>query len=447
MNVFQGQFPGGNTGADGYLATAPVDAFPPNDFGLHNVTGQRVGVVRRLARPRLLRAAASRGTRVARDRRAARATRRVVPVPPLVLPALPRVGALRERTRELGRPHRVPGGRRRLRRDSGARLRESPGSDAGSAWQVRESADRDLYAGHHHRRNPHDRRSISSDRDAVVVTGTSTGIGAAAARHLADAGFWVFAGVRREADADVLAQQTSGELTPLLIDITDAGMIASAVETVSQAVGDRGIAGLVNNAGIVRPGPLEFQPMEDFRTQLEVNLFGHVAVTQAFLPLIRTGKGRLVNVGSIGGRLVLPLHGAYSASKFAMEAVTDAFRLELREWNIHVSLVDPGGSATAIFGKTLASIDEMEQGLHDRGIHLYDDDIASVRALVQKTADEAAPADKVAKAIVKAMTAKKPKTRYLAGKDARAVALMAKSLPDRLKDLAVAHEANLPDPD
>ena len=195
-------------------------------------------------------------------------------------------------------------------------------------------------------------------------------------------------------------------------------MIAAAVETVEQAVGDRGLAGLVNNAGIVRPGPLEFQPMDDFRTQLEVNLFGHVAVTQAFLPLIRKGKGRLVNVGSIGGRLVLPLHGAYSASKFAMEAVTDAFRLELREWNIHVSLVDPGGSASAIFGKTIAAIDDMQQGLHDRGIHLYDDDIASVRALVQKTADEAAPADRVAKAVANALTAKKPKTRYLAGKDA-----------------------------
>ena len=187
--------------------------------------------------------------------------------------------------------------------------------------------------------------------------------------------------------------------------------------------------------------------MDDFRAQLEVNLFGHVAVTQAFLPLIRQGGGRLVNVGSIGGRLVLPLHGAYSASKFAMEAVTDAFRLELRQWNIHVSLVDPGGSASAIFGKTLAAIDDMAQALHDRGIDLYDDDIASVRALVEKTADGAAPADKVAKAVTSALTAKKPKTRYLAGTDARAVAVMAKALPDHLKDLAVAHEANLPHPD
>ena len=286
----------------------------------------------------------------------------------------------------------------------------------------------------------------STGRDPVVITGTSTGIGAACAIRLADAGFSVFAGVRREADAETLAWQTSGELRPLLIDITDPAMIAAAVDTVESATGDRGIAGLVNNAGIVRPGPLEFQPMEDFRQQLEVNLFGHVAVTQAFLPLIRKGKGRLVNVGSIGGRLVLPLHGAYSASKFAMEAISDAFRLELRQWNIHVSLVDPGGSASAIFGKTIAAIDEMEQGLHDRGIHLYDDDIASVRALVEKTGDEAAPADRVAKAVANALTAKRPKTRYLAGKDARAVAVMAKTLPDHLKDVAVAHEANLPKP-
>ena len=284
------------------------------------------------------------------------------------------------------------------------------------------------------------------DRGAVVVTGTSTGIGAACTLRLAKKGFAVFAGVRHAADAEALVEETSGEVRPLVMDITDPGMIAAAAAEVGRAVGDRGIAGLVNNAGIVRPGPLEFQPMADVRTQLEVNLFGQIAVTQAFLALIRQGKGRLVNVGSIGGRLVLPLHGAYSASKFAMEAVTDAFRLELRQWDINVTLVDPGGSASAIFGKTIAAIDEMERGLHQRGIDLYDDDIASVRALVEKTADEAAPADHVAKAVAKALTAKRPKTRYLAGKDARAIALMAKSLPDHLKDMAVAHEANLPDP-
>ena len=285
-----------------------------------------------------------------------------------------------------------------------------------------------------------------TDRGAVVITGTSTGIGAACALRLADEGFSVFAGVRREADGEALQRLTSQPLTPLLIDITDAAMITAAADTVAQAVGDRGVAGLVNNAGIVRPGPLEFQPMDDLRMQLEVNLFGQVAVTQAFLPLLRLGKGRLVNVGSIGGRLVLPLHGGYSASKFAMEAVTDALRLELRQWDIKVSLVDPGGSATAIFDKTLAAIDQMEHGLHTRGIDLYDDQLAAVRALVRKTAAEAAPADHVAKAVAAALTAKRPKTRYLAGKGARAVAVAARTLPDRLKDLAVAREAHLPRP-
>ena len=287
----------------------------------------------------------------------------------------------------------------------------------------------------------------AGDRGAVVITGTSTGIGAACARRLAGEGFFVFAGVRREADANTLKAEASGALTPLMIDITSPPMIASAAEIVAAAVGDRGLAGLVNNAGIVRPGPLEFQPMDEFRQQLEVNLFGHLAVTQAFLPLIRQGHGRIVNIGSIGGRLVLPLHGGYSASKFAMEAVSDALRLELRQWGIHVSLVDPGGSKSAIFDKTQRAIQDMAQGLHDRGIDLYDAQIDAVAALVEKTADEAEPADHVARAVADALTAKKPKTRYLAGKGAKAVGVLARTLPDHLKDLAVAHEADLPDPE
>jgi NAD(P)-dependent dehydrogenase (short-subunit alcohol dehydrogenase family) len=284
-----------------------------------------------------------------------------------------------------------------------------------------------------------------ADRGSVVVTGSSTGIGAACVVRLADEGFAVFAGVRHPGDAAPLQTLTSGSVTPLLIDITSAPMIVAAVEFVESAVGDGGLAGIVNNAGIVRPGPLEFQPMDDFREQLEVNLFGHLAVTQAFLPLIRKGHGRIVNVGSIGGRLVLPLHGGYSASKFAMEAVTDALRLELRQWGIHVALVDPGGSKSAIFDKTLVSIGEMAEGLHDRGIELYDAQIEAITELVKKTGEEADPADHVAIAISDALTAKKPKTRYLAGKGAKAVGVIARALPDHLKDLAVAHEAGLPD--
>jgi NAD(P)-dependent dehydrogenase (short-subunit alcohol dehydrogenase family) len=284
-----------------------------------------------------------------------------------------------------------------------------------------------------------------TDRGTVVITGSSTGIGAACAIRLADEGFAVFAGVRREADAEALRQQTSGALTPLLIDVTSAAMIDAAREKIEAAVGDRGLAGLVNNAGVVRPGPLEFQPMEDVREQLEVNLFGHLAVTQSFLPLIRRGRGRVVNVGSIGGRLVLPLHGAYSASKFAIEAVSDALRLELRQWGIDVCLVDPGGSRSAIFDKTLTAMDEMAEGLHGREIDLYDAQIEAITALVKKTADDAAPAEDVADAVARALTARRPRTRYLAGKGAKAVGLIARTLPDRLKDLTVARLARLPD--
>ena len=179
----------------------------------------------------------------------------------------------------------------------------------------------------------------------------------------------------------------------MIVDVTDEASIRDAVDTVEGAVGERGLFGLVNNAGIVKPGPLEFQPMADFRRQLEVNLIGQVAMTQAFLPLIRRGKGRIVNVGSIGGRIVLPLHGAYSASKFGMEAVSDALRLELRQWRIPVSHIDPGATETAIFGKTLAAIDELEKTLIEEGHPDYDGQIAGIRRLVEKTAADAAPVD------------------------------------------------------
>jgi len=285
------------------------------------------------------------------------------------------------------------------------------------------------------------------DRGPVFITGTSTGIGAASALHLSELGFRVFAGVRREKDGKALAARAGNDLTPVLIDITDAAKIAAAAKTVADAVGRRGLAGLVNNAGIVRPGPLEFQPIDDFRMQLEVNLVGHLAVTQAFLPLIRLGRGRIVNVGSIGGLLVLPLHGAYSASKFGMEALSDAFRLELRQWKIPVSLVDPGATQTAIFGKTLAAIDGVEEALHEAGDKQYDETIAAVRKLVKKTAADAADPIVLAKAVAHALTADKPKTRYLAGHGAKEAEVLARTTSDAMRDRAVAREVGLPKPE
>ena len=285
------------------------------------------------------------------------------------------------------------------------------------------------------------------DAAPVVITGTSTGIGAASALLLAEKGFRVFAGVRNAADGDALAARSSGELTPIPIDITDEPSISAAVDVVEGAVGQRGLFGLVNNAGIVKPAPLELQPMADFRRQLEVNLIGQVAVTQAFLPLIRRGNGRIVNVGSIGGRVVLPLHGAYSASKFGMEAVSDALRLELRQWRIPVSHIDPGATETAIFGKTLAAIDEIEQTLREEGHAEYDGQITSIRRLVEKTAAGAAPVGDLSETVAKALTAKKPKSRYLAGHGADAAVALARTATDAMKDRAVLHEAHLPAPE
>ncbi len=285
----------------------------------------------------------------------------------------------------------------------------------------------------------------STDRGSVVVTGTSTGVGAATALHLAKQGFRVFAGVRRRADGDALQAQTSDELTPVIVDVTDEAAITAAAATVADAVGDRGLAGLVNNAGIAKPAPIEFQPMADFRTQLEVNLFGPVAMVQAFLPLIRRGGGRIVNVGSIGGLLVLPLNGAYSASKFGIRAITDALRLELRQWNIHVSLIEVAPVETAIFGKTYAELDGLEQRLGEKGYRLYEEQIAAVRKATEKAAADADPPLVIAKAVAHALTSDKPKTRYLAGHGGREVAVVA-ALPDRARDRALAHELGLPKP-
>ena len=262
--------------------------------------------------------------------------------------------------------------------------------------------------------------------------------------RLSKSGFHVFAGVRREEDAE--AARGRAHVTPLMIDITDAAMIAAAAKTVEDVVGERGLAGLVNNAGIVKPGPLELQPLDDFRHQLEVNLIGHLAVIQAFLPLIRRGRGRIVNVGSVGGLLVLPIEGAYSASKFGLEALSDALRLELRQWKIPVSHVDPGVTSTAIFDKTLTELDRALDALHERDHDEYDAQFAAIRKAVEKAPGSAVPADNLAKAIESALTASKPKTRYHAGHGSKGAFVASRTLTDHAKDWLVAREVGLPRP-
>jgi NAD(P)-dependent dehydrogenase (short-subunit alcohol dehydrogenase family) len=279
-------------------------------------------------------------------------------------------------------------------------------------------------------------------RGAVVVTGSSTGIGRACALHLDRLGFKVFAGVRTEADGDRLRAEASERLEPLILDVTDSAHISHAAAYVSEAIEGR-VAGLVNNAGIGVGGPLELLPLSDFRHQIEVNLIGQVAVTQAFIPALRRARGRLVFISSIGGLVATPYMSPYHASKFGIEAVGDVLRQELRQFGVHVSIVEPGSVATPIWEKGRETAKAVRGGLSPEGQELYDEPIRRSEEVLRRTAERGAPPEKVAKVVAHALTARRPRTRYLVGADARAMATLNKLLPDRLRDRLVARATGL----
>ncbi|MCX5724302.1 MAG: SDR family oxidoreductase [Nitrospirae bacterium] len=263
---------------------------------------------------------------------------------------------------------------------------------------------------------------------------SSTGIGAACALHLDALGFLVFAGVRRLEDGAALKAKGTKRLIPLLLDVTDEVSIGRVAGLVREAVGDVGLAGLVNNAGIAVAGPLEVVPIAELRKQLDVNVIGPVAVTQAFLPLLRKGRGRIVNMGSIAGRTTMPFLGPYSMSKFALEAMTAALRLELDAWGIEVSIVEPGAIATPIWGKSIAAADQSQTTVQPDALSLYAEQLASVRLAIAEVERRAISVDAVALAVEHALTARRPQTHYLVGSDAKLRALMAVLLPHRLQD-------------
>ncbi len=273
-----------------------------------------------------------------------------------------------------------------------------------------------------------------SSTKAVLVTGSSTGIGRATALRLDAAGFVVFAGVRSASDGEALAAAASARLTPLLIDVTNPTQIADAARTISERVGDAGLAGLVNNAGIAAAAPLEFVPIDALRHQLEVNVIGQVAVTQSVLPLLRQARGRIVNVTSIGGLVAGPMLGPYHASKFALEAITHTLRTELGGWGIEVIAIEPGQIATPIWSTASSLADEMTKDMPPEALELYGRGIAGARKVAAKAAVNGLAPDEVAKVIERALTARRPRTRYTVGTDARLGATIVARLPDRLRD-------------
>jgi NAD(P)-dependent dehydrogenase (short-subunit alcohol dehydrogenase family) len=274
----------------------------------------------------------------------------------------------------------------------------------------------------------------------VVVTGASKGIGAAVVRRLAGDGFRVVAGVRRTEDAAQLRDQVGERVVPALLDITDPDAVAAAAELVSSEVGDRGLAGLVNNAGIAVAAPLEFLPPAELRRQLEVNVVGQHAVTQALVPLLRRSPGRIVNLGSIGDRIVAPMTGPYHVSKFALRAWSDTLRLELSPWGIQVVLVEPGAVATPIWETSIAAAERLQQTLPAQAEHLYGRAIAAAKTGALRNAARGMAADQVASVVARALTVRRPRARYLVGTDARITAIVAR-LPDRLRDRLILSQS------
>lgn len=248
--------------------------------------------------------------------------------------------------------------------------------------------------------------------------------------------------MRKEADAEALRGAGSQRLQPLILDVTEPRQIAAAVETVSET-SPGGLAGLVNNAGVGVGGPLELIPIDDFRRQIEVNLIGQIAVTQAFLPGLRKARGRVVFLSSIGGMNANPYMSPYHASKFGIEGLGDSLRQEMRQFGVEVSLVEPGSVATPIWDKGKDSANAIKDRLTAEDERLYGDKVSRMSEVLEKIGARGVPPEKVAEAIGHALTAKRPKTRYLVGADARMTLLMRRLVPDRIRDRLVARAAGL----
>jgi NAD(P)-dependent dehydrogenase (short-subunit alcohol dehydrogenase family) len=281
---------------------------------------------------------------------------------------------------------------------------------------------------------------------SIVVTGASTGIGRAAVFALLEQGFRVFAGVRDPAAAARLADAApagSGDrLQTLMLDVTNASQLAAAAGSVERAVGESGLWGLLNNAGITVNGPLEHADLDGLRRQLEVNVVGQVAVTQAFIPLLRRARGRIVNIGSVAGFMAMPGLGPYAMSKHAMEAFSDSLRRELRPWGIEVSLLRPGPIVTDIWKKGVSDAEALQRDLSSQALADYGPLLGALYRLGKQAERHASPPEVVTRAVVHAFTASSPKTRYLMGTSSGVRKWLAR-LPDRWLDALIARTLRL----
>jgi NAD(P)-dependent dehydrogenase (short-subunit alcohol dehydrogenase family) len=270
----------------------------------------------------------------------------------------------------------------------------------------------------------------------VVVTGASTGMGAAAAHELAGRGFHVLAGVRRDRDGDAIR---AAGVEPVILDITESEHVNALAARV--AADPRELHALVNNAGIQVNGPVEALPMEQWRWVFEVNLFGHIAVTQALLPALLRSKGRVINISSIGGRAAMATYGAYAGAKFALEAVSDSLRREVAPLGVHVVVVEPGGVRTEMATRGVATANDLAARMTPEQVERYGSLVQANNALMTSGTSSGLTADAAARIIVKAVTTRRPRARYTAGRDAAMIIPLTRILSDRTLDRILA--ANL----
>jgi NAD(P)-dependent dehydrogenase (short-subunit alcohol dehydrogenase family) len=282
----------------------------------------------------------------------------------------------------------------------------------------------------------------TEEKGLVVITGASTGIGAATARAMAQRGFHVLAGVRRDRDADAIRRMG---IEPLILDITNPEHIRALAVRVREDPHGRPLRALVNNAAVQANVPVEVFGIDQWRNMFEVNLFGQVAVTQALLPTLLDHGGRVVNISSVGGRIAMATYGPYAGSKFALEAVSDSLRRELAPHGVHVSVVEPGAVRTEMLGRAVASAREQLATMTPEQRRRYGGLVSAVNAQAESSTKSGVPAEAAAAVIAKAITARKPRTRYTVGREAALITLV-RLLPDRLLDriLAAALRPHLP---
>jgi NAD(P)-dependent dehydrogenase (short-subunit alcohol dehydrogenase family) len=276
--------------------------------------------------------------------------------------------------------------------------------------------------------------NISDRRELIVVTGASTGMGAATAHELARRGFHVLAGVRRDVDADALRGEG---IEPHILDITSESDVAAIADRVARDPNGLPLRALINNAGVAINAPVEALPIEQWRRQFEVNLFGHVAMIQALLPSLLRSSGTVVNISSIGGKVALPTYPAYAGSKFALEALSDSLRREVSRLGVKVVVIEPGAVKTEMAERGVATADGLKDGMTADQLQRYGQLIDAMSNLARSFDKDGVSADRAAKVIAKAATASRPRTRYTIGRDAAILARVSRVVSDRFLDRVV----------